>query len=124
VIDVPTSPPRLDGDAPALRLHETSRMSPPEPRSMELPSKEILLDAAERARLRYPGPVGELLHQELVSWLQFGHFLGSTLIFRVAEELIADPAARDRSPTSQRSTRRAGAPAAGASRAADTPRPR
>ena len=54
---------------------------------MELPTKEALLEAAERARLLYPGPVGELLRQELVSWLQFGHLLGSALIFRVVDEL-------------------------------------
>jgi hypothetical protein len=41
--------------------------------------------------------VGELLHQELVSWLQFGHLLGSALIFRVADELLgaASPPAVD-----------------------------
>jgi hypothetical protein len=60
-------------------------------RAMELPSKEVLLDAARRAQLLYPGPVGELLHQELVSWLQFGHLLGSALIFRIADELIHTP---------------------------------
>ncbi len=65
-------------------------MSGPE-QLMELPSKEVLLDAARRAQLVYPGPVGELLHQELVSWLQFGHLLGSSLIFRVADELIQTP---------------------------------
>lgn len=65
-------------------------MSGPE-QVMELPSKEVLLDAARRAQLLYPGPVGELLHQELVSWLQFGHLLGSSLIFRVADELIQTP---------------------------------
>jgi hypothetical protein len=75
-------------------------------RPMELPAKEALLDAAGRARLLYPGPVGELLHQELVSWLQFGHLLGSALIFRVVDELnqAPDPA----SPASP--TRSDGAP--------------
>ena len=58
---------------------------------MELSTKEVLLVAARRAQLLYPGPVGELLRQELVSWLQFGHLLGSALIFRVAEELVHAP---------------------------------
>jgi hypothetical protein len=66
-------------------------MSRPEQQLMELPSRELLLDAARRARLLYPGPVGEMLHQELVSWLQFGHLLGSALIFKVADELIHTP---------------------------------
>lgn len=75
-------------------------------RPMELPTKEALLDAAKRAQLLYPGPVGELLHQELVSWLQFGHLLGSALIFRVVDELNQ---ARDPSSTSP-PTRADGAP--------------
>lgn len=76
VVDVVTARPHsINGDGNAPRL-------------MELPTKEVLLEAARRAQLLYPGPVGELLHQELVSWLQFGHLLGSTLIFRVANELV------------------------------------
>ncbi len=71
-----------------------SRHGSPDPGSaqpMELSAKEVLLLASRRAQLLYPGPVGELLHQELVSWLQFGHLLGSALIFRVAEELVQAP---------------------------------
>lgn len=62
-----------------------------EQRLMAPSCKEELLDAAGRARRLYPGPVGELLHQELLSWLQFGHMLGSDLILRVAEELNTTP---------------------------------
>ena len=59
-------------------------------RTMDLERKEELLAAAKQARQAYPGPVGELLHQELVSWIQFGHMLGSELIFRVASEIGAN----------------------------------
>ncbi len=58
------------------------------PDRMDTPTKEQLRHAADRARQLYPGPVGELLHQELLSWMVFGHQLGSTLIMRVADELV------------------------------------
>jgi hypothetical protein len=61
---------------------------------MELPTREVLLEAARRAQLLYPGPVGDLLQQELISWLQFGHLLGSALILRVAHELVRGPTRR------------------------------
>ena len=60
-------------------------------RLMSSSCKEDLLAAARRARDLYPGAVGELLYQEIVSWLQFGYMLGSDLIFRVAEELNTPP---------------------------------
>jgi hypothetical protein len=34
--------------------------------------------------------VGELLSQELFSWMVFGHQLGSDLIMRVATEVLAE----------------------------------
>lgn len=54
---------------------------------MDTTTKQRLLDAAEVARRRYPGPVGELLSQELLSWMVFGHHIGSVLILRVADHL-------------------------------------
>jgi len=38
----------------------------------------------------YPGAVGELLSQELLSWMVFGHQLGSDLIMRVADDLLGE----------------------------------
>jgi hypothetical protein len=57
---------------------------------MDSPTKQFLLRAGQTARLRYPGAVGELLSQELFSWLVFGHQLGSDLIMRVADEVLAE----------------------------------
>ena len=37
-----------------------------------------------------PGAVGELLSQELLSWMVFGHQLGSNLIMRVADNLLVE----------------------------------
>ena len=55
---------------------------------MDSPTKQFLLKAGQTARLRYPGAVGELLSQELFSWMVFGHQLGSDLIMRVANEVL------------------------------------
>ena len=41
-------------------------------------------------RNRYPGAIGELLSQELLSWMVFGHLLGSDLIMRVADDLLVE----------------------------------
>ena len=55
---------------------------------MDLPTKQVLLEAGRAAKARYPGAVGELLSQELLSWMVFGHQLGSDLITRVAAEVL------------------------------------
>jgi hypothetical protein len=57
---------------------------------MDQCTKERIHQAARTAGLRYPGAVGELLSQELLSWMVFGHQLGSDLIMRVAAEVLAD----------------------------------
>ncbi|NMO93055.1 hypothetical protein [Actinomycetospora sp. TBRC 11914] len=59
---------------------------------MDSPTKAFLLGAARAAEARYPGAVGELLSQELLSWMVFGHLLGSDLIMRVAAEVLAEDA--------------------------------
>lgn len=56
---------------------------------MDSTTRQVLLQAGRTARLRYPGAVGELLCQELFSWMAFGHQLGSDLIMRVATEVLA-----------------------------------
>jgi hypothetical protein len=56
---------------------------------MDSCTKERIHAAARTAELRYPGAVGELLSQELLSWMVFGHQLGSGLIMRVAAEVLA-----------------------------------
>jgi hypothetical protein len=55
---------------------------------MDSETKEWLLAAARCAELRYPGAIGELLSQELLSWMVFGHQLGSDLIMRVVDDLL------------------------------------
>lgn len=71
------------GSDPAAALMDTV---------MDSGTKQWLLAAAKRAPERFPGAVGELVRQELLSWMVFGHRLGSSLIMRVADELHADPA--------------------------------
>lgn len=57
---------------------------------MDRDTKEWLFAAARQATQRYPGAVGELLSQELLSWMVFGHQLGSDLIMRVADDLLVE----------------------------------
>jgi hypothetical protein len=57
---------------------------------MDSDTKQWLYAAARRATQRYPGPIGELLSQELLSWMVFGHQLGSALIMRVAGDLLVE----------------------------------
>ncbi|GAA2876736.1 hypothetical protein GCM10010472_37960 [Pseudonocardia halophobica] len=48
--------------------------------------------AAARALRTHPGPIGELLHRELLAWQDFGHrFGGGRLSMRVADEILAAP---------------------------------
>jgi len=57
---------------------------------MDTDTKERLFAAARRATNRYPGAIGELLSQELLSWMVFGHQLGSDLIMRVVDDLLGE----------------------------------
>lgn len=57
---------------------------------MDPDTKQWLSAAARRATQCYPGAVGELLSQELLSWMVFGHQLGSDLIMRVADDLLVE----------------------------------
>ncbi|MFC4948654.1 hypothetical protein [Pseudonocardia sp. GCM10023141] len=67
------------------RRDDAARVAP-----MSLETKERLRAAARLAPRRYPGAVGELLSQELLSWMVFGHQLGCDLIMRVADALLVD----------------------------------
>jgi hypothetical protein len=71
---------------------------------MDSSTRQFLLEAGQSAPLRYPGAVGELLSQELFSWMVFGHQLGSDLIMRVATEVLAEDTRLPRS-TADRSSR-------------------
>jgi hypothetical protein len=54
--------------------------------------KMRLRAAAFRATRLYPGPVGELLFRELLSWDEFGYRLGgSQLIMRLVDHLLQAP---------------------------------
>jgi len=52
-------------------------------------------EAAMRATQVYPGPVGELLSRELMSWEQFGYRLGSrTAIMQIVDQILSESARR------------------------------
>lgn len=49
--------------------------------------------AAHHAKRAYPGPVGELLAREILSWEQWGHRLGGDgLMTQVVDEVLSKPA--------------------------------
>jgi hypothetical protein len=62
-----------------------------------------LMDHHERMRLRaaafratrlYPGPVGELLSHELLTWEEFGYRLGGRqLVMRLVDHVLTSPIA-------------------------------
>ena len=64
-------------------------------------SKIVVMDASEKMRIRaaafrvtrlYPGPVGELLSRELLTWEEFGYRLGgSGLILRLVDHVLKAP---------------------------------
>lgn len=80
MIEHPSPPPRIPGDAPILLLHERSR----------------LRAAAAHARRALPGPLGELVHRELTAYAEFGHRMtADALIPRLAADVLARPAATE-----------------------------
>ncbi|GAA4902687.1 hypothetical protein EV188_1011233 [Actinomycetospora succinea] len=77
MIEPPEPPPRLRGDAPVLPLHEMSRVRA----------------AAHHARRALPGPLGDLVHRELLAYAEFGHRMtADALIPRLAADVLARPA--------------------------------
>ena len=56
----------------------------------ETMDRALIREAAVRANQIYPGPVGELLSRELLSWEQFGYRLGSrTSIMQIVEQILS-----------------------------------
>lgn len=56
----------------------------------EATDRALIREAAVRATQVYPGPVGELLSRELLSWEQFGYRLGShASIMRIVEQILS-----------------------------------
>lgn len=48
--------------------------------------------AAFRVTRLFPGPIGEMISRELLTWEEFGYRLGGTgLVFRVVEEVLKLP---------------------------------
>ena len=59
---------------------------------MDHHEKMRLRAAAFRATRVYPGPVGELITRELMSWEEFGYRLGGDkMIMRLVHELLVTP---------------------------------
>ena len=65
-------------------------MAPPE--IMDNHMKMRLRAAAFRATRVYPGPVGELLSREILTWEEFGYRLGGgQLMMRVVDYVLKAP---------------------------------
>ena len=58
----------------------------------------VPMDHHEKMRLRaaaYPGPVGEVLSRELLTWEEFGYRLGgSQLVMRLVDHVLKTPLAQ------------------------------
>lgn len=64
------------------------------PVQMDPHEKSRLRAAAFRATRLYPGPVGELLCRELLTWEEFGYRLGGQqLMLRLVDHILKAPLA-------------------------------
>lgn len=69
-------------------------MGPMTPVPMDHTERMRLRAAAFRATRLYPGPVGELLSRELLTWEEFGYRLGGEqLIMRLVDYVLKEPVA-------------------------------
>lgn len=65
------------------------------PAPMDHQEKSRLRAAAFRATRLYPGPVGELISRELISWEDFGYRLGGDrLVMELVEHLLDEQGSR------------------------------
>jgi hypothetical protein len=72
-----------------LHTAEVSRMTPV---PMDHHEKMRLRAAAFRVTRLYPGPVGELLSRELLTWEEFGYRLGGgQLVMRLVDHVLKTP---------------------------------
>jgi hypothetical protein len=63
-----------------------------DPVAMGHHEKMRLRAAALRAARLYPGPVGELVSRELITWDEFGYRLGGgQLVTRLVDHLLTTP---------------------------------
>lgn len=66
-------------------------MSNPNPTPMITTDKIKLIASAHLAQRLYPGPVGELIYRELMTWEEFGYRFGNgQLIDRLIKHLDAE----------------------------------
>ena len=76
----------------ARRLHGTAEVSGMSPVPMDHHEKMRLRAAAFRVTRLYPGPVGELLSRELLTWEEFGYRLGGgQLVMRLVDHVLKTP---------------------------------
>jgi hypothetical protein len=78
----------------ARRLHRTAEVSRMSPVPMDHHEKMRLRAAAFRVTRLYPGPVGEMLSRELLTWEEFGYRLGGgQLVMRLVDHILKTPIA-------------------------------
>ena len=73
----------------------TAEVSGVSPEPMDHQEKMRLRAAAFRVTRLYPGPVGELLSRELLTWEEFGYRLGGNqLVMRLVDHVLKAPLAQ------------------------------
>lgn len=71
---------------PAPELIPINRPDP-----MSSADKMRLREAARRATQLYPGPIGQVLSRELMTWEEFGfRICGHSLVWKLVDELLGD----------------------------------
>jgi hypothetical protein len=82
-----THGPRLNAEH--VGPHFTAEVSRMDPAPMDHHEKMRLRAAAFRATRLYPGPVGELVSRELLTWEEFGYRLGGEqLVMRLVDHVL------------------------------------
>lgn len=81
--------------APSFPDPDIAEVMGMEPAPMDHHEKMRIRAAAFRATRIYPGPVGELVSRELLSWEDFGYRLGGNrLIMDLVEHVLKDSETR------------------------------
>lgn len=80
----------LDVDTPRPAYVEVTPVpASAKPEPMVSPERQRLRRAAMHAKRVYPGPVGEVVSRELLTWEEFGFRLGSeSLVLRLVDDIL------------------------------------
>jgi hypothetical protein len=93
--EAPRRSPTTDGIHPDYGVRPYTQSSPS---YLDTVEKRKIRTAAYRAARLYPGPVGEVLARELLSWEEFGVRLGANALITALIKVITETPLTDGGP--------------------------